>query len=537
MDQRLQDGPAKSLHSHQGVTTAACERPGPLLRRASDLGCSSTPFVVLICALMTVPFFFATIPPLTDLPGHMGGSAVAAYSDDPVFAKLMAFHWRLVPNLGTDLVVAALQGLLGLTRAYRFAAAIIPPLLAAGILLVARALNPRGAAAAPWALVFVYSYLLNYGFLNYMLGAALSLLCFAAWMLLDERPRLREGATWIAVPLLFLCHVVAGCLFVLFVGSREFALLRGRWRAGEFLRRVRPLLSSVVIIVLWRLDAQSFAGSNRFSFSAKYNAVLMLLRDQNLLLDVGSLILALAVFAVGWRRHARPHPAVMPALLVLIVLFLATPFSLSGSSYADARLLPLVPMLAFATQDWSGVDPRLARRVAACGFAVLAVRLAVTTAGFAAYDARYSAELAALAHIPEHSRVIVLNKRDCDFRLFWRADRLDHLGDLAIAYRRAWTNSQWDVDGAHLLQILYRPSPRFYDDPSQYVWPSRCGGVEKKRPTLRDALAAIPFDGIDVLWLIDASLPTGYRNARLSPQWQGEDSVLYAVLPAAQAPR
>ena len=495
------------------------------------------PVAALICAAMAVPFLFATIPPLTDLPGHMGASAVEAYADDPVFARLMAFHWRLVPNLGTDLVVAALQGMLGLTRAYWVAAAMIPPLLAAGILAVARCLNPRGAAAAPWALLFVYSDLMNYGFLNYMLGAALSLLCFAAWIRLDDRAGLREAATWIAVPLLFLCHVVAGCLFVLFAGAREYARMAGRWPDRAFLRRVRPLLSSVVILVLWRLSAQSFAGTNRFSVSAKYNAMFTLLRDQDIRLDVGSLVLALAVFVAGWRAGARPHRAVRPALLVLLLLFLATPFSLGGSSYADARLLPLVPMLAFATQDWSRAGPRPQRLVASCGFAVLALRLTVTTAGFAAYDARYTAELAALPHIAEHGRVIVLDRRPCGTIASWRTDRLDHLGDLAIAYRRAWTNSQWDVDGAHLVRILYRPSPRFYDDPSQYVWPSRCASLEKKRPTIHDALAAIPFDGIDDLWLIDASLPNGYRNPRLSLQWQGEDSALYSVLPAAQAPR
>lgn len=492
-----------------------------------------TPAVLLVCAAMAVPFLFATIPPLTDVPGHMGASAVEAYAGDPAFARLLAFHWRLVPNLGTDLVVAALQGTLGLTRAYWAAATIIPPLLAGGILMVARTLNPRGAAGVPWALVFVYSQLLNYGFLNYMLGAALSLLCFAAWMRLDDRPGLREAAAWAAVPLLFLCHVVAGCLFVLLAGAREFALMPGWWPTRAVLRRVRPLLSSVAILVLWRLSAESFTGKNHFSVSSKYDSVFMLLRDQDLLLDVGSLALALAVFVLGWRLRARPHRAVGPALLALLALFLATPYSLGGSSYADARLLPLVPMLAFATQDWSRVAPRVQRLVAACGFALLVLRLAVTTAGFAAYDARYTAELAALPYIPEHSRVIVLNERPCGTLASWRADRLDHLGDLAIAYRRAWTNSQWDVDGAHLLQILYRPSPRFYDDPSQYVWPSRCGGAERKRPTLPEALAALPLDGIDDLWLIDAVLPAGYRNPRLSPRWQGEHSVLYSVLPAA----
>lgn len=508
------------------------------MRRILDMSSASrAPFMITICILLIVPFLLVRIPPLTDLPGHMGGAAVAAYSGDPAFARLLSFRWFPVPNLGTDLIVAALQPAIGITRAYWFAALLIPLSLSAGIFMLARVLNPRGAAAIAWALLFVYSYPLNYGFLNYMLGAALSLVGFATWIRLDGQPRLREAATWLFVPLLFLCHVVAGCLFVIFAGAREFDLAwRGR-QVRQFLVRVRPLLSSVLIILLWRLSASSFAGTNRISVTAKVNGVTMLLRDQNLLLDVGSLLAALAVFVIGWRRGARPHRAVVPGLLCLMVLFIVTPSSLSGSSYADERLLPLIPMLAFAAQDWSGVERRVARWVATAGLALLVVRLCFTATGFAAYDARYAAEMMALGHIPEHSRVIVINDRDCNSLHHWRANRLDHLGELATVYRRSWTNSEWDVDGAHLLQIRYRPSVRFFDDPSQYVWPRTCGGILKKRPTMQDALARIPFNGIDYLWLIDASLPADYRNAMLSVAWHGGTSTLYAVRPVATALR
>ena len=513
-------------------------------RPPSALGLATrAPVALLICALLAGPFLLAAIPPLTDVPGHMASAAVATYAGDPAFAPFMAFRWHLVPNLGADLVVAALQGALGVPLAYRVTAAAVPPLLAAGVLLLARTLNPRGAAAVPWALVFVGCYPMSYGFLNYMLGVAGALLGLSAWIRLDSRPRLREAAAWLVVPLLFLCHVVAGCLFVMFVGSRELAPLGGLralalvrtrdgWRRlAALLRRVRPLLCALPILVAWRLDASSFAGRNHISLRAKADAILMLLRDQDMALDVGSIVLACAVFIVGWRRHARPHPAVVPALVALVVLFLVTPSSLSGSSYADERLLPLLPMLAFATQDWSRTNRHLARAVAASGLALLALRLAVTAAGFVAYDASYRSEMAALPHIPEHSRVLVLDTRECSFARNWRGDRLDHVGDLAIVFRRSWTNSQWDVDGAHLLQILYRPSPAFFDDPSQYVWPANCGGVAFRRPTIEDALAAAPFDGIDDLWLINTALPQGYRNPRLVAQWHNEHSTLYSVLP------
>jgi hypothetical protein len=495
-------------------------------------------FAAIVCVILTIPFWFVTIPPLTDVPGHMGAAAAAAYAPaDPAFARLMGYHWFLVPNLGGDLIVAALRHAVGITRAYWIVAALIPPLLAIGMLMIARILNPRGAAAIAWALMFIYCYPFSYGFINYMLGVACALIGFACWMKLDARPRLREAAAWLAVPLLFLCHVVAGCLFVLFVAAREFDLTRGqglsRTHLAALLRRTRPLLSSVVILLLWRLSAHSFAGHNTFSLKAKGNALLMLLRDQNIVLDVGTLILALLVFVIGWARGARPHRAVMPALLGLIVLFLITPFSLSGSAFADSRLLPLLPMLAFATQDWSRAGARLTRIVAISGLALLGARLAATTLGFIGYQARYTTELAALDHVPQHSRLVVLDGLGCKTWGHWRADRLGHIADLAIVYRRSWTNSEWDVDGAHLLQIRYRPSDLFYHDPSQYVWPLKCGGNQKKdHPSISTALARVPFGGIDYLWLIDIALPPGYTNPRLTALWNSNTSTLYAVAPS-----
>ena len=57
-------------------------------------------FAIAVCLLLVSPFLVVTIPPLTDVPGHMGSAAAAAYADDKVFARFMRFTWHLVPNLG-----------------------------------------------------------------------------------------------------------------------------------------------------------------------------------------------------------------------------------------------------------------------------------------------------------------------------------------------------------------------------------------------------------------------------------------------------
>lgn len=483
----------------------------------------------LICALLaTLPFWFVTIPPLTDVSGHIGRAAIAAQQGDAAFAALMGFRWYPEPNLGADLIVEALRHVMSITQAYWLVSAATALLLTLGLFAVARRLNPQGAAGLPWALLFVWSYPFNYGFLNYMLGVALSFLGLALWIRLDGQPRLREGLTWFGVPLVFLCHAVGGSMLSLFIGSREFMASDLRSRRGwiDFLTRVRPLIVGFAIIIVWRLSTQSIAGANEIGMRQKLNALIMMLRDQNIWLDIGSVVAAIAVFAYGRFRGARINAALVPAILFLIVLFLVMPSRLAGSHFADMRLLPVIPMLVFAGQDWRGVAG--ARWVTAAGFILVAVRLAVTTAGFTAYQRDYDAQLAALDHVPLHSRVIVLSESACDATRHWRSDRRGHLGELLQVYRRSWSNGQWDTDGGHLTQVRWRPSPAFYHDPSQHFWADNClkPGVPD-RWSFADATRQLPYGRFDYLWLIGPH-PALQDTSMLAPVWRGpDDSILY----------
>jgi hypothetical protein len=483
----------------------------------------------LVCAVLaTVPFWFVGIPPLTDVPGHMGRAAIAAQQDDPAFAALMGFRWYPEPNLGADLIVETLRHVMSVTQAYWLVAAAIPFLLTLGLFAVARRLNHGGAAALPWALLFVWSFPFSYGFLNYMLGVALSFLGLALWLRLDPRPRLREALTWIGVPLIFLCHAVGGSMLSLFIGSRELAASDLRSRRGwiDLLIRVRPLIVGFAIIVVWRLSTQSIAGATEIGLRQKLNALVMMLRDQNIWLDTASLLAALLVFTHGQRHGARLNRAVLPAVLFLIVLFLVMPSRLAGSHFADMRILPVIPMLAFAAQDWRGVAG--ARWVTVAGYALVVVRLIVSTIGFTAYHRDYREQLAAMARIPLHSRVIVLSESPCDATRHWRSDRRGHLGELLQVYRRSWSNGQWDTDGGHLTQVRWRPSPYFYHDPSQHFWSEHClkPGVPD-RWSFAQAMRALPYGRFDYLWLIGPHPAVGASSA-LAPVWMGPGgSILY----------
>ena len=68
--------------------------------------------VLAVCVLLAVvPLIYPPIPPLVDVPGHMGRYAVQL---DPFrFRDWYAFQWKLIGNLGVDGLMEPIGRLLG----------------------------------------------------------------------------------------------------------------------------------------------------------------------------------------------------------------------------------------------------------------------------------------------------------------------------------------------------------------------------------------------------------------------------------------
>ena len=79
-------------------------------------------FVALATLIAIVPLLWPEIPPLVDLPGHMGRYRVqlTALDQAPWLAEWYNFEWSLIGNLGIDLLplIAGLG-----VEAYRFSVA------------------------------------------------------------------------------------------------------------------------------------------------------------------------------------------------------------------------------------------------------------------------------------------------------------------------------------------------------------------------------------------------------------------------------
>ncbi|CAM4085716.1 Glycosyltransferase RgtA/B/C/D-like domain-containing protein [Novosphingobium lubricantis] len=521
-----------------------------LWARAVALPWLSLPGILAGVLVVCLPFALVDVPPLIDVPGHMGAAAIEAAGPGNPLEKYFTWKWVFTLNIGGGVLMKVLGAQFGIIAAGWWSTVLATGLFAGGCLWTIRMLNPKGGHAAAWALMFVFSFPLLTGFLNYILATGLSLTAFAASVWLEQKnPRARAAMLVVAQPVAMLCHAIGGLLLALLVGAHALGRvvddLPQGWRWRDVVRRewlasldwkgmglrlwqaCWPLLATLLTIVLWKLLSPEPAKSmNVWRWDQKAWSFVLTLRDQSKLLDFGTTIAACLLLLVGPFLGARWRWSQgLPALTVTL-LFIAIPSDINGSAFVDIRLLPVAFMLCLGLQDWSRARrPSWAKAVAVAGMVLLAVRLSVTAWSFSDYAEDYNKQLSALTHVEPGSRVLAFVEHSC-LDESWRNTRRDHLASLASLYRQAWVNDNWAVPGLHMVVPRFRPGRNFTADPSEFVWSRRCAGGWRR--TVDKALRHAPVERVDYVWLIDTGLPQS-ADPRLQLVWQEGRSLLFKV--------
>src|ERR1700712_2137461 len=92
-------------------------------------------FVVAVALASMIPLLWPEVPPLVDLPGHMGRYRVQlAIADNPWLSEWYNFHWQMIGNLGIDLLIIPLAPIFGLQLAVKLIVIAIPALTVTGLL-------------------------------------------------------------------------------------------------------------------------------------------------------------------------------------------------------------------------------------------------------------------------------------------------------------------------------------------------------------------------------------------------------------------
>jgi len=497
-------------------------------------------FVIAATLIAIIPLLRPDIPPLVDLPGHMGRYRVQlSLADNPFLKEWYDFNWSLIGNLGIDLLIIPMAKLFGLELGVKLIVMAIPALTVSGLLWIAREVHGRIPATALFALPLAYGYPFHFGFVNFELSMAIALNLFALWLRMARLGRVRLRAA-VFVPLsclLWLCHTFGwGTLGVLafsaeLVRQHDAGRASGQrwWKA--FVRAgfaCVPLALPMVLMVFWRSgDHVGGLTTDWFNWRAKIGWIVMVFRDRWEVFDIASLAVLLMILVRGFRDPNIEYSRNLGlSALFLLLVYIFLPRIVFGSAYADMRLVPfMIAIAVIAIRPKPGLSQRGATILAAAGAAFFLIRIAATTASFWTYANSYDRELKAIDHLPRGARLVSFVGEKCYGD--WTASRLEHLPAIALERKLAYSNDQWSMAGAQLLTTQYAKARRYAHDPSEIVTAVQCPR-EWWRP-ISTSLARFPRDAFDYVWLIEPPAYDPRLATGLVEVWRDGSSVLYRV--------
>jgi hypothetical protein len=494
-------------------------------------------FLAAMVLLAAVPLIWPTVPPLTDLPEHMGRYRIQlADPSSPLRTIYYAFHWSFIANLGVDILIVPMAALFGLELGAKLIVIAIVMLTVSGLLLTVREAHGRVPPPALFALPLAYNFPLIWGFVNYLLAMALALNAYALWLRLGRQQRwaLRH-ALFVPIGLMLtVAHIFGWAVLCLLAYGAEVIrardaghkLLPSLWEGGIACLSLAPPL---LLLVLWRSGDANGQNIDWFAWQAKYVYLVSILRNHSMPFDLICVYILWGLVAFGlagvWVRMNRTLGV---AALMLILAYILLPRILLNSAYADMRLAPYVVLIAIAALTLKSPSHRQASIVATIATLIFVVRLGLLTEDFAERDAANRRQLEALDHIRPGSRVFVEVALPCVGN--WETTRMDHLGAMAIVRRGAFANGQWTDPGAQLVRITYAPAKGYAEDPTEILRPYSCRQAKAK--TYPDGLNNLPHGAFDYVWLIDMPRARWNSFPGLVPIWTGGTSgILYRVLP------
>ncbi len=491
-------------------------------------------FVLALLLLSAVPLLWPDVPPLLDLPGHIGRYRVQLELEtSAALQQYYSFDWQLIGNLGVDLLVQWFAPVFGLEPTVKAIVLAIPVLTVGGLLWVAHEVHGRIPPTTLFALPFAYNFPFLFGFVNFALALALALLAFALWLRLARKGRLGlRAALFLPISvLLWIVHAFGWGPLGVLAFSAELVRQHDNGRsyvASAFRAGVHclSLVPPVALILLWRSDAGGSTG-DWFNWSRKWEWVSSALRDRWQWFDYASVALVtVIIFGAFAVRRVTYSRNMFASTLFLVAVFILLPRIVFGSAYADMRLAPYLFAIALvAIRFKEPINRKLFNAVGIAGLAFFLIRTAGTTISTSLYDQRYDRELAALDHVPYGASMVSFVGRPCVEH--WAMTRLLHLPAMAIARRHAFSNDQWTMAGAQLLEVRYDAGEPYVRDPSPVVTRRRCGREFWR--TLDTSLATFPRHAFDYVWIIDPPDYDESLTAGLIEVWRDGRSVLYRV--------
>jgi hypothetical protein len=325
------------------------------------------PATALLLAIVIAPVLLTKLPAFCDYTNHLARIYIMSVQDS-LLENFYRIQWRVIPNLGIELIVPPLAKAFGIFAAGKLFVVLYTLLLIGGAHAIYLALY-RKASLGPLACVpFIYNYVSVYGLLNYEFSIGLSLCAVAAWIALrDSRPVLRGLISLVCVIVLFFVHFMGLAIYGLAIGSFEL------WRMCSRPQSIRTWLVDAAILVvpfaaaipLLLLGPQHPIhplpvewGGFRLRLEGLRDVVQTYFRGP----DLAALLIMLAGFLWAvWSRVLDMHPFGWIFLGVMAIVYLIMP-NQAMDSYGTVIRFPIAAVFVLAgVLQWELTSARAAR--------------------------------------------------------------------------------------------------------------------------------------------------------------------------------
>lgn len=298
-------------------------------------------------AVLLLPLFMGSPPPLGDYPNHMARLWILLHPESWLRTTgLIELNPHLTPNLGFEMVALALGRVLPFEAVGPATIGIILLTFLAGTLLVARAVAPQQWGYGALVGFFGWHFGLQAGFLSYSLAVGLFLLVFGCWLHWTRGHGTGWGvaAALVGVPLA-LVHATGPVLFGIAVAfalagrlvRRDITLTQAFWYAA-------PIVPACIGFLLLRSPSPEGVGHSFAwnSIGGKVAALASWARSYDLPFDI-VWVIALALVVVLIARGTTRAPwdnDVLMASLGLWLVTLAAPLAVMTGTGVDRRFVP-----------------------------------------------------------------------------------------------------------------------------------------------------------------------------------------------------
>jgi hypothetical protein len=417
--------------------------------------------LALAAVLVTsLPLLAVTYPPLHDYPFHLARIQILAHFRDwPVLQEFYRIGSFVLPNVAMDVVLSALAQLLPVAVAGRVFIAMIFALLVSGTIALHRTVHGRWSLWPLVSAVFLYNWILLFGFVNYLFGLGLMLWGVVLWIRIAPQPvSMRLAVGTIVAVILFFAHLAALGVYAVLVAG--FELQRAFGERQPWPRTLRRLaIGALPFAVPLGLLLFASPTGNKVGAAVVFNlwpgwkplALYRTLLSGDALLDaVTPIVLGLALAAVLVAGAIRIAPPMRLALAALSLTFLAAPTDLMGALWLDARLPVALAFVAIASTEVRFRRPAIGRAATIMIAALLLFRGVAMSASWIGYERIEDEFVAAFAKVPAGSTLFLaaggpmpsLLYRDDAALALWRPP-LKHTVSLATVLKPIFVPATW----------------------------------------------------------------------------------------------